>query len=98
MGLLIFVWGIYTELQKCMYQTKPCNIYYTNICNGIFHISFFKTLLINEGETTRGDTTTWQHCFGNMADDFPTELFLIFHNISNESNVSRIVYVESNIQ
>jgi hypothetical protein len=41
---------------------------------------------------------TWQHCFGNMADDFPTELFLIFHNISNESNVSRIVYVESNIQ
>jgi hypothetical protein len=27
----------------------------TNICNGIFHISFFKALLINEGETTRGE-------------------------------------------
>jgi hypothetical protein len=26
-----------------------------NICNGIFHISFFKALLINEGETTRGE-------------------------------------------
>ena len=26
MGLLIFVWGIYTELQNCMYQTAhgPC--------------------------------------------------------------------------
>jgi hypothetical protein len=26
-----------------------------NICNGIFHISFFKALLINEGETTLGE-------------------------------------------
>jgi hypothetical protein len=25
----------------------------TNICNGIFHISYFKALIINEGETTR---------------------------------------------
>jgi hypothetical protein len=24
------------------------------ICNGIFHISFFKALLINEGEATQG--------------------------------------------
>ena len=26
MGLLIFVWGVYTELQNCMYQTShgPC--------------------------------------------------------------------------
>jgi hypothetical protein len=26
MGLLIFVWGIYAELQNCMYQTAhgPC--------------------------------------------------------------------------
>ena len=30
------------------------NIQNTNICNGIFHISFFKALLINEGETTQG--------------------------------------------
>ena len=32
----------------------PMNIKNTNICNGIFHISFFKALLINEDETTRG--------------------------------------------
>jgi hypothetical protein len=35
----------------------PMNIQNTNICNGILHISFFKALLINEGETTRGETT-----------------------------------------
>jgi hypothetical protein len=34
---------------------KPYNIQNTNICNGIFHISFFKALLINEGETSRGE-------------------------------------------
>jgi hypothetical protein len=34
-------------------MNKPYNI--QNICNGIFHISFFKALLINEGETTRGE-------------------------------------------
>jgi hypothetical protein len=38
-------------------MNKPYNIQNTNICNGIFHISFFKALLINEGETTRGKTT-----------------------------------------
>jgi hypothetical protein len=43
-------------------MNKPYNIQNTNICNGIFHISFFKALLINEGETTRangnrGETT-----------------------------------------
>ena len=36
-------------------MNKPCNIQNTNICNGIFHISFFKALLINECETTRGE-------------------------------------------
>jgi hypothetical protein len=36
-------------------MNKPNNIQNTNICNGIFHISFFKALLINEGETTRGE-------------------------------------------
>ena len=45
-------------------MNKPYNIQNTNICNGIFHISFFKALLINEGETTRGANrirgeTTW---------------------------------------
>ena len=34
-------------------MNKPYNIQNTNICNGIFHISFFKALLINQGETTR---------------------------------------------
>jgi hypothetical protein len=36
-------------------MNKSYNIQNTNICNGIFHISFFKALLINEGETTRGE-------------------------------------------
>jgi hypothetical protein len=38
-------------------MNKPYNIQNTNMYNGIFHISFFKALLINEGETTRGETT-----------------------------------------
>jgi hypothetical protein len=38
-------------------MNKPYNIQNTNICNGIFHISFFKAQLINEGETTQGETT-----------------------------------------
>ena len=43
-------------------MNKPYNIQNTNICNGIFHISFFKALLIIERETTgangnRGETT-----------------------------------------
>jgi hypothetical protein len=38
-------------------MNKPYNIQNTNICNGIFHISFFKALLLNEGKTTRGETT-----------------------------------------
>ena len=36
-------------------MNKPYNVQNTNICNGIFHISFFKALLINEGETTQGE-------------------------------------------
>ena len=36
-------------------MNKSYNIQNTNICNGIFHISFFKALLINEVETTRGE-------------------------------------------
>ena len=36
-------------------MNKPYNIQNTNICNGILHISFFKALLINEGETTQGE-------------------------------------------
>jgi hypothetical protein len=35
-------------------MNKPYIIQNTNICNGIFHISFFKALLINEGERESG--------------------------------------------
>ena len=35
-------------------MNKLYNIQNTNICNGIFHISFFKALLINENETESG--------------------------------------------
>jgi hypothetical protein len=35
-------------------MNNPYNIQNTNICDGIFHISFFEALLINEGKTTRG--------------------------------------------
>jgi hypothetical protein len=43
----------YEEDKNKVTMNKPYNIQNTNICNGIFHISFFKALLINEGETTR---------------------------------------------
>ena len=45
-------------------MNKPYNIQNTNICNGIFHISFFKALLINEGETTRGERESGQMGIG----------------------------------
>ena len=37
-------------------MNRPYNIQNTNICNSIFHISFFKALLINEGESGRNDS------------------------------------------
>jgi hypothetical protein len=41
---------------SCLYKVVRADLKmgHTNICNGIFHISFFKALLINEGETTQG--------------------------------------------
>jgi hypothetical protein len=45
----------YEEDKNKVPMNKPYNIQNTNICNDIFHISFFKALLINEGETTRGE-------------------------------------------
>jgi len=45
----------YEEDKNKVPMNKPYNIQYTNICNGIFHISFFKALLINEGEKTWGE-------------------------------------------
>ena len=47
----------YEEDKNKVPMNKPYNIQNTNICNGIFHISFFKALLTNECETTRGETT-----------------------------------------
>ena len=44
----------YEEDKNKVPLNKPYNIKNTNICNGIFHISFFKALIINEGETTHG--------------------------------------------
>ena len=45
----------YEEDKNNLPMNKPYNIQNTNICNGIFHISFFKALLINEGESRRND-------------------------------------------
>jgi hypothetical protein len=45
----------YEEDKNKVPMNKPYNIQNMKICNGIFHISFFKALLINEGETTRGE-------------------------------------------
>ena len=49
----------YEEDKNKVTMNKPYNIQNTNICNGIFHISFFKALLINEGgaNRNRGKTT-----------------------------------------
>jgi hypothetical protein len=46
----------YEEDKNKVPMNKPYNIQNTNICNGIFHISFFKALLINEGERESGRT------------------------------------------
>ena len=45
----------YEEDKNKVPMNKPYNIQNTNIGNGIFHNSFFKALLINEGETTWGE-------------------------------------------
>ena len=45
----------YEEDKNKVTMNKPYNIQNTNICNGIFHISFFKALLINEGDSGRND-------------------------------------------
>jgi hypothetical protein len=48
-------------------MNKPYNIQNTNICNGIFHISFFKALLIYEGETTLGERESGRNDPGRMG-------------------------------
>ena len=49
-------------------MNKPYNIQNTNICNGNFHISFSKALLINEGETTRGEREQGRNDSGGERD------------------------------
>ena len=44
----------YEEDKNKVPMNKPYNIQNMNIYNGIFHISFFKALLINEGEEDSG--------------------------------------------
>jgi hypothetical protein len=52
----------YEEDKNKVPMNKPYNIQNTNICNGIFHISF-KALLINEGEreSGRNDRILFKH-------------------------------------
>jgi hypothetical protein len=50
----------YEEDKNKVPMNKPYNIQNMNICNGIFHISFFIALLINESEMTWGEMT-WIH-------------------------------------
>ena len=59
-------------------MNKPYNIQNTNICNGIFHISFFKALLINEGEREQGqnDSQGEQDSVGNDPDSIINNFFL----------------------
>ena len=45
----------YEEDKNKVSMNKSYNIQNTIICNGIFHISLFKALSINESETTRGE-------------------------------------------
>ena len=61
----------YEEDKNKVPLNKPYNIQNTNICNGIFHISFFKALLINEGETTRGETTHGANRIRSEATQIP---------------------------
>jgi hypothetical protein len=46
--------NIKEEDKNKVLMNKPYNIPNTNICNGIFHISFFKALLLNEGKRESG--------------------------------------------
>ena len=48
-------------------MNKPYNIQNTNICNSIFHISFFKALLIKKGETTRANGNRGKTTRGEMT-------------------------------
>jgi len=51
MGLLIFVWGIYTELQNCMYQTAHASAFPNHCLMSVIYIlklSYFWHLLWNQ--------------------------------------------------
>ena len=74
-------------------MNKPCNIQNTNICNGIFHISFVKALLINEVEREscwtgigRGETTRRGNGIRNE-----TTLYHQYHNTRKWGITSKMV-------
>jgi hypothetical protein len=60
-------------------MNKPYNIQNTNICNGIFHISYFKALIINEGETT---LYLW---FTILAQHETNDVILYIHSVHKNS-------------
>jgi hypothetical protein len=60
----------YEEDKNKVPMDKPYNIQNMNSCNCIFHISFFKALLINEGETSRGDRASGRTGFGAKRPGF----------------------------
>ena len=75
----------YEEDKNKVPMNKPCNIHNAIICNGIFHISFFKTLLINEGETTQvGRTGFGAKRPGTSCEDITTV------------TGNHVVYIDSN--
>jgi hypothetical protein len=60
----------YEEDKNKVPMNKSYNIQNTNICNCIFHISFFKALLINEGEMTQGERESGQKGIGAKRPGF----------------------------
>jgi hypothetical protein len=81
-------------------MNKPYNIQNTNICNGIFHISFFKALLINEGETTRDETSHflnyWDHSM--FQRNILKYIFAtVFYSNKLQVNISSVNHQQFNI-
>jgi hypothetical protein len=76
----------YEEDKNKVPMNKPYNIQNTNICNGIIHISFFKALLINEGERESGQNDPGRN---DSQDSGRNDLdsYYIYHKISKLSFV-----------
>ena len=68
---------------------KPYNIQNTNIWNGIFHISIFKVLLINDGETTWGERKSKRNDPGQMGIGAKRPGFVSQALVSGKKNIPR---------